>query len=211
MKKLIILLVIALSYISYGSELKGSNYISTQPGTTYVYTRNTPDTDNESFIEITVNNYLKDKNLCKYTSKIKDYSKKVLIGSEYKYIYSIKNNGAVYTADPVKDGKEQLLFPADIQLNKIEKHSSANSYSKTTGYSMYTKYIANIGLNGKIYKNCIELKDNSTTTSIYQTITIESQQIYCKGIGLVKTKVKETHNSDEPLIYTDTLSSITKP
>lgn len=211
MKKYIFISTVAIASISlgYSSELKGSDYISTQAGTTYNYQRiNASDKDN-FLIGTTIKSCNDDKTICKYVSKIRDSSDKKAYGSESSYAYDIKQDGAVYIQYPNLE-KETLLLPANIEFNKVRKSSSTNANSQSTGSYEFTKQIPEINVNGKNYKNCIELKAKSNININDKTIKTQSQEVYCKGIGLVKEEFRETRGSNAPVVYTNILSSIIK-
>ncbi|ASG67056.1 hypothetical protein fh0823_21490 [Francisella halioticida] len=201
-------IVVSIS-LGYSSELKGSDYILTQTGTTYTYQRIDAGDNDIFLIETTIKNCNNDKTLCKYVSKIKDPSNKKIDGSESDYAYHIKENGAVYIKYP-KSKKETLLLPANIKLSKVRSDNGSNANGEFTNSYEFTKQIPEINVNGTNYKNCIELNANSNMKIKKQTIKTQSQEVYCKDIGLVKEIFEETHGSSSPTVYKSILSSVKK-
>ncbi|QIW10944.1 hypothetical protein [Francisella sp. LA112445] len=211
MKKHILISTVLIAAISFGysSTLKGSDYISTQPGTTYIYQR-VEANDNDNFtIRTKIKDCNDDNTLCRYVSSIKDHVKKKIDGSESKYAYDIKN-GAVYIKYPNSD-KETLLLPANIEFNKVRNEDNSNANGKFTNSYEFTKQIPEITVNGNKYKNCIELEAKSDMTIDNKPVKTQSQEIYCKGVGLVKENFKETDASGTPVIYKSILVSMKKP
>ncbi|MED7787845.1 hypothetical protein [Francisella sp. 19X1-34] len=201
--------LIGIVTLGYSSNLKGSDYISTQPGTTYIYQR-VEANDNDNFsIRTKIKNCNDERTQCNYVSRIKDHVKDQIDGSESKYAYDIKN-GAVYIKYPNLD-KETLLLPANIEFNKVRKENSSNANGKYTNSYEFTKQIPEITVNNNKYKNCIELEAKSNIKLENQTINTQSQEVYCKGVGLVKEIFKETHGSEKPTVYKSLLSSVKKP
>lgn len=209
MKKQILIYTAIVASVSFGysSNLKGSDYISTKTGTTYTYQRVEANDNDDFLIETKVKDCNSDKTLCKYVSKIKHPTKKNFDESESDYAYDIKKDGAVYIKYPNSE-KETLLLPANIEFNKVRNE---NATGKFTNSYEFTKEIPKIDINGTSYKNCIELKTKSSITIDNKPVDTQSDEIYCKGIGLVKENFKETHGYNSPIVYKSILSSVKKP
>lgn len=209
MRKALLILTSALTFISmgYSSELKGKDYISMQVGTVYAYKSIDEGAKTKFLINTTIKSCNKDKNLCQYVSELKDSSGSEIPGSKYEYAYKVKEDGSVYTVSPVSK-KENKLFPADIKLGKVEKKHQSTASRDTTSSLEFKKTIPEITITGKSYKNCIELDANSIIKLKNQVIKTESKEFYCKDVGLVKENIKETLNSEKPIVYENTLTSI---
>ncbi|WP_150467568.1 hypothetical protein [Francisella sp. SYW-9] len=211
MKKhiLIFTALIGIVTLGYSSDFKGSDYISTQAGTIYTYQRvEANDHDNFS-IRTKIKNCNDESSLCNYVSRIKDPVKEKIDGSESIYAYDIRN-GAVYIRYPNSD-KETLLLPARIEFNKVRKENTSNKGGKLTNSYEFTKQIPEITISGNKYKNCIELEAKSDMTIGDKPVKTLSQEIYCKGVGLVKENFKETDGSEKPIVYKSILVSMEKP
>jgi hypothetical protein len=211
----ILLTVVSLSACSNESQIKGSDYISTNVGSTYNYGSHIEanDSDKGMQVSITVQKCDQNNTLCDYISKASDENGEYLEGSEYKYSYAIKN-GAVYTVLP--NIADEELFPEDIKFNVIKKYDiSADEYVVNGSYS-FTKQIPEITVNNTIYKNCIELdgnsirknKDDKNETAIVSKVA--SKEVYCKDVGLVTETVSMSNGSDAPKNSVINLESITK-
>lgn len=209
MKKLIFtsIAIMTLASTGYSSVLKGSDYISTDVGTTYNFER--VDADDNFLVQTTIKNCNDDKTSCQYFSEIKEPSGKEVSQSKYVYSYITKNNGDVYIQYPNSD-KETLLLPANIEFNKIRKEDITIGNSKFSNTYEFKKEIPKLTVNGKDYENCIELETNSTVEYKGQVEKTQSIETYCKKIGLVKDTLKETFNSEKPIVYKNMLMSITK-
>lgn len=209
MKKILVILITGLTIVSvgYSSELKGKDYISTNTGTVYKYKTTDADGKVKFLINTTIKSCDKDKSMCQYVSELKDSSGAEVSGSKYEYAYNIKDDGSVYTVSPVS-GTEAELFPAEIKFGKINKDQQSVEDREVTGSTEFKKQIPEINVGGKSYKDCIELDANTTIKFKDQVVKTESEEFYCKGVGLVKENIKETHNSDKPMVYENVLSSI---
>jgi hypothetical protein len=211
MRKALIILATDLTIVSagYSSDLKGKDYISTDTGTIYKY--NTIDENGKLkfFIETTIKSCNKDKSLCQYVSELKDISDARVSGTKYDYAYEIRDDGSVYTVSPVSK-TETKLFPAEISFGEVENDHQEVEDRDVTDSSEFKKQIPEINIDGKTYKDCVELDVNSTIKFKDQVIKTESEEVYCKGVGLVKERIKEIHNSDKPMIYTNILTSVKK-
>ncbi|MEY8717172.1 hypothetical protein [Francisella philomiragia] len=183
MKKLIFtsIAIMTLASTGYSSVLKGSDYISTDVGTTYNFERVDADDKDNFLVQTTIKNCSDDKTSCQYFSEIKEPS-----------------------------GKETLLLPANIEFNKIRKENITIGNSKFSNTYEFKKEIPKLTINGKDYENCIELEANSTVKYKGQVEKTQSTETYCKKIGLVKDTLKETFNSEKPIVYKNILMSITK-
>ncbi|MBK2357093.1 hypothetical protein [Francisella hispaniensis] len=211
MKKLIVTstFITALVSVSYATELKGSDYISTEVGSTYNYQRVNADDKDKFTIQTTIKSCNNAKTSCEYVSQIKDPNGKANLSSKYKYSYVVSADGSVYITYP--NSKQQtLLLPAKIEFNKIRNDNGSNVDTKFTNTYEFKKQIPKITINGNKYNDCIELETNSTIQSNDKVQKTQSQEIYCKGIGLVKENLKETNNSSKPITYKNILISITK-
>ncbi|AJI54718.1 hypothetical protein [Francisella philomiragia] len=211
MKKLIFtsIAIMTLASTGYSSVLKGSDYISTDVGTTYNFERVDADDKDNFLVQTTIKNCSDDKTSCQYFSEIKEPSGKEVSQSKYVYSYITKNNGDVYIQYPNSD-KETLLLPANIEFNKIRKENITIGNSKFSNTYEFKKEIPKLTINGKDYENCIELEANSTVKYKGQVEKTQSIETYCKKIGLVKDTLKETFNSEKPIVYKNILMSITK-
>ena len=202
--------IVASISLGYSSDLKGSDYISTETGTTYTYQR-VEANDNDNFlVETKIKDCNSDKTLCKYVSKIKHPTKKKFDESESDYAYDIKKDGAVYIKYPNSE-KETLLLPTNIEFNKVRNDNGTNATGKFKNSYEFTKQIPEINVNGTSYKNCIELETKTNIRIHNKPIDTISHEIYCKGIGLVKENFKETHGYNSPIVYKSILSSVKKP
>lgn len=209
MKKYIFIYTAIIASVSFGysTDLKGSDYISTQPGTTYTYQR--VEANDNFLIQTKIKNCNSDKTLCRYVSKIKHPTKRKFDKSESFYAYDIKEDGAVYIKYP-KSEKETLLLPANIVFNKVRNDNGTNATGKFKNSYEFTKQIPEINVNGTSYKNCIELETKTSIKIDNKPIDKISHEVYCKGIGLVKENFKETHGYNSPIVYKSILSSIKK-
>lgn len=211
MKKLILssVAIMTLASTGYSSELKGSDYISTDVGTTYNFQHIEANDEDNFLVQTKIESCNNDKTSCKYVSEIKDPSGKEITQSKYEYSYTVKNNGDVYIQHPNTD-KETLLLPANIKFNKLRKENITIGNSQFSNTYEFKKEIPKLTVNGKDYENCIELEANSVVTYKKQVEKTQSLETYCKGVGLVKENLKETLNSEAPIIYKNVLMSITK-
>lgn len=211
MKKLIVTstFITALVSVSYATELKGSDYISTEVGSTYNYQRVNADDQDKFTIETTIKSCNNAKTSCDYVSQIKDVNGKTSANSSYQYSYVVSTDGAVYITYP-NSQQQTLLLPAKIEFNKIRNDNVTNADTKFINTYEFKKQIPKITVNGNEYNDCIELETNSTIQSNDKIQKTHSQEVYCKGIGLVKENLKETNNSSKPITYKNILTSITK-
>lgn len=210
MKKLIFTSATCIVLLSagYSNDIKGSDYISTDAGSTYNYQR-IDSNDSENFsIQTTIQSCSKDKNSCVYVSEMKNPKGEKVPGSKYEYSYNIKD-GAVYISYPSLE-EQSLLFPATIELGKSREDSGSTVNGSYTNTYKFTKEIPEININNKTYKNCLELEAKSKIKLKTSTVNTKSIETYCKGVGLVKESLKETHNSSKPIVYENILTSITK-
>lgn len=209
MRKTLIILATALTIISvgYSSDLNGKDYISTDTGTVYKYKTIDENGKLKFFISTTIKSCNEDKSLCHYVSELKDSSNTKVSGTKYDYAYEIREDGSIYTVSPGSE-VETKLFPAKIKFGEVEKDHQNIEGRDVTDSSEFKKQIPEINIAGKTYKDCVELDVNSTIKFKDQVIKTESEEFYCKGVGLVKEKLKETHNSDKPMIYTNILTSV---
>lgn len=194
---------LVLASAGYSLELKGSDYISTEAGQTYTYKRINAD-DKDSFtIETTIQNCNDNKSSCNYVMQMKGADGKIIPDSKNEYSYSIKEDGSVYTK--FAGSEEEFLFlPANIKLNK-ERTESTGNISKVYEFK---NQVPSMNVGSKTYKDCIELEADTTIRFKSKTHKVESQEFYCKGVGLVEENLKEIHKSKDPIIYKTILSSI---
>lgn len=92
MKKLIFtsIAIMTLASTGYSSVLKGSDYISTDVGTTYNFERVDADDKDNFLVQTTIKNCSDDKTSCQYFSEIKEPSGKEVSQSKYVYSYITK-------------------------------------------------------------------------------------------------------------------------
>ncbi|MBK2128369.1 hypothetical protein IBD91_01685 [Francisella tularensis] len=128
MKKLIVTstFITALVSVSYATELKGSDYISTEVGSTYNYQRVNADDQDKFTIETTIKSCNNAKTSCDYVSQIKDINGKTSANSSYQYSYVVSADGAVYITYP-NSQQQTLLLPAKIEFNKIRNDNVTNA------------------------------------------------------------------------------------
>ena len=194
---------LVLASAGYSSDLKGSDYISTEVGQTYTYKRINAD-DKDSFtIETTIQNCNDGKTSCQYVMQMKDPNGKIIPNSKHEYSYNIKEDGSVYMQFAGSD-EESLFLPANIEFNKERTESSGN-ISKVYEFK---KQVPSMNVGSKTYKDCIELEADTVINFKSRTHKVESQEFYCKGVGLVEENLKEIHKSKDPVIYKTILSSI---
>ncbi len=202
----IVMLTACHSNEQNSDTLKGANYISTDVGATYTYKMS----DADYKIVTTVNSCNNEKTTCDYTSKMLEKDGTIVNGSEKNFTYTIKN-GAVYQID--KDTKDDEVFPATIELNKMKSFTHDYDYGQVSSNYSYTKYIPEISVNGKTYKNCVQIDADATTKFKKQrddgtdTYNLKSVEIYCKGIGQVQNDITQ---GSPATTSSNTLVSITK-
>ncbi|AIT09523.1 hypothetical protein LO80_05770 [Candidatus Francisella endociliophora] len=198
---------LVLASVGYSSDLKGSDYISTKVGETYNYKRINADDKDSFMIETTVKSCNENKSSCQYTSQIKSSSEEKASDSKYEYSYNIKKDGSVYT-DLTGSGKEFLFLPATIEFNKKRTESSSFKDGNISKIYEFKKQIPNMNVGSKTYKDCIELEADTTVNYKNKEHKVESQEFYCKGVGLVEENLKEIHKSKDPVTYKTILSSV---
>ncbi len=178
--------------------IKGSDYISTDVGVKYNYTRisvalddNIMDHKNGSQT-IKVISCNESKTKCSYFVEFTSASGAV-IGS-YKSTNIIKN-GSVYNS--IGNASPSILFPAEIQLNKVIKYSSKYNGIDVNGSYKFVKQIDNVTVNKRVFNNCVELKGKSISIlKNKDKISNSSTEIYCSGVGLVKEVFTSSNNSN---------------
>jgi len=194
---------IALTSLGYSSDLKGSDYISTKVGETHNYKRINADDKDSFIVQTTVQKCNEDKSSCQYLMQMKDSDGKVIPDSKHQFSYNIKEDGSVYTQ--YADSNEETLFlPATIEFNKTRTEKSSNVSKEYE----FKKQIHSMDVGSKTYKDCIELEADTTINFKSKAHRVESQEFYCKGIGLVEENLREIHKSKDPVIYKTILSSI---
>ncbi|MBY7733864.1 hypothetical protein [Francisella philomiragia] len=179
--------------------LKGSDYITTDVGATYVYVGQSLDNPTKllSNYKLTVKSCNDEKTKCIYTITVDIDGIK-----PYESVYEIKDGAVYFGSSKTRDEdgslrsvdlKLQELFPKHIILNKVDKIDNTDEMSHTTGTSIITDVIPEININGNTYKNCIRM-DNNVTQCFNKDHGntcnhIIDYEIYCKGIGLVTENV----------------------
>ncbi len=210
MKKAIVLtlgiapLLVFATDLDQQVPLKGSDYITTDVGATYIYVYNHLDKPAKltPAFDLTVKGCNKSKTKCVYDTVTEMGSDKPYFANES--VYEIKG-GVVYFSS-IKggkpdgttvdiDSKPQELFPKEIILNKIDTINYSDEMSDNQGTSVFTKVIPEIVINGNTYKNCIRMDNNvnncyknkdDSSKSCHHIIDYE---IYCKGVGLVTENI----------------------
>ncbi|MDE4988284.1 hypothetical protein NAI02_09495, partial [Francisella tularensis subsp. holarctica] len=86
--------------VSYATEIKGSEYISTEVGSSYNYQRVYADDQDKFTIETTIKSCNYSKNSWDYVSQIKDVNVKNSANSSYQYSYVVSDDGSVYITYP---------------------------------------------------------------------------------------------------------------
>ncbi|MDE4982474.1 hypothetical protein NAI38_11190, partial [Francisella tularensis subsp. holarctica] len=79
----------ALLSVIYATELKVSDYISTEVGSTYNYQRVNADDQDKVTIETTIKSCNNAKTSCDFVSQIKDVNGKTSANSSYQYSYVV--------------------------------------------------------------------------------------------------------------------------
>ncbi|AVC43618.1 hypothetical protein B4919_01845 [Francisella tularensis subsp. novicida] len=195
--KYLTLLIIIFPIYSFGSSLKGSDFMSSDVGTKYVYnivsqTVQSPDTKkdiSEYTIEKFVKKCNKESTICTYEQKqIRKNSKDI----KSKYLL-IKNEGALYYQAIKKDLQ---ILPKEILLNKKININSISPRLESKGITEITKIFPEILINKQKYKECIQVKTKYKTLipKLAQQIKskVKSTSIFCKNIGLVKSEYSIT-------------------
>ncbi|MBK2357646.1 hypothetical protein [Francisella hispaniensis] len=203
-----VILVLGLPLIAFAADnqqapLKGSDYISTDVGSTYTYVMTDPKDPTK-----TVENYQFIVKSCNENKTECLYDNKQFLGVESPVIvaetkYEVKD-GAVYMTtiktlgeDNVlhdTNDKPQIFFPEDIILNKVDKTNSSSEDSSYEGTTVFTKVIPEITVNGNTYNDCIRMDNEGTQTYKEEESKSKDYEVYCKGVGLVT----ETFSSYNP-------------
>ncbi|APC96650.1 hypothetical protein [Francisella frigiditurris] len=223
MKKLLILIVtITLSSCSTfmtsykGPIFNGSDYVSTDVGTTYHYKRVTLEDNSEILLEIKIENCNKDKTLCTYSTKIFNANDK--LEGKYNMDYIIKN-GSVHIVDKIyKQGS--LLLPAKLELGKEVNLINQEEYGEVPEKLVITKEIPSITVNNNEYKDCINIIFETITPTESKDLKVVTNQISCKNIGAVNKELailyrvrlnRDINDNNFTLYqtYLDTLQEIT--
>ncbi|MBK2106414.1 hypothetical protein [Francisella philomiragia] len=185
-------------------SLNGSDLISTNVGTAYVYAMKDKENANKivKIFNIFVKSCNKEKTQCTYQSRSYDSKGKEQLIREYTYLVK---DGAVYEVDNKIVGDDGILhsleyesdstiqqpplFTQKIELNKPEIIDTSNNEYSVKGVSEYTKFIPHITINGNTYKDCVQL-EFKTNQHFYKGFSEDMElsgiEIYCKGIGQVK-------------------------
>ena len=183
--------LLTLTSVGFCSTIKGSDYISTNIGTKYIFDESTyidkSDKPVKQQLQTIIDGCNTAKSACTSTATITDTTGNTKeLGA---FIYKIKD-GAVYMIDSNKN--EQLMLPADIKLNQSQKIETFTSTSKLNGSNKFVRQIATITINGNSYNNCLAISaDTVTTADNGQKIKTHSNEVHCKGIGLIKETFKQ--------------------
>lgn len=207
--------LLAITSSSFCSTIKGSDYISRDVGTKYTFNETTYiDNANKPVkqqLQTIVDGCNDAKSACTSTATTTDATGNTKdLGT---LIYKIKD-GAVYMVDSNKNDK--LIFPADIKLNQTQKIETIASNNKLKNNNKFVKQIPKITINGNDYSNCLAISTDATaTTNNGQKVDINSNDVHCKGIGLVKETFKENTIDKEGKTHSIktviSLSNISKP
>ncbi|WP_150467569.1 hypothetical protein [Francisella sp. SYW-9] len=219
---LIIIIFLLASCSTYnGPIFKGSNYISTDVGTTYHYKRVELKTKQSISIDITVDSCNADKSKCSYTTKIFDSSGKMI--NKYSMHYTIDKGsfffkGAVRITDNFyKDSS--ILLPEKLQLNREVNMQHSERFGYVRERLIVHKEVPNIEINKHKYKNCLNMIFETITPLNDKKIKILTNEIDCENIGAVKKEMSiyslipvknpEYNNFALNASYIETLQSIT--
>ncbi|MED7818954.1 MULTISPECIES: hypothetical protein [unclassified Francisella] len=204
-----------------GPIFKGTNYVSTDVGTTFHYKRVDLKTKKEIFLDITIENCNKDKTKCLYTTKILDPKGKVI--NKYNMHY-ILNDGSFFTNGSVsiKDNfykVSTILLPEKLELNREVSIQHPEKYGDVKEKLIVHKEIPSISINNHTYNNCLNIIFETITPLKEKKLKIITNQIDCKNIGTVKKEmatyslipVRNPNYNNFVLtgIYLDTLQNIT--
>lgn len=221
MKQLKILLctLIALSLYSCNNSinLKGSDFISTDVGTKYIYdmistTSIANNSPKESTWEKTVKSCNSDKTQCSYEIKYNLYKSSI-----HKENILIED-GAVYSVKEDDSNNKNMHIPSVLEPNKTILFSSNYSNTNTDKTFKVVRILPTFSTDTLKFNNCIEININSKTTFKKPDIESEYQNksIFCQKVGLVKesttlvNKLKSV-NKVNTVKSTSTLKSIKHP
>lgn len=174
-----------------GPIFKGTNYVSTDVGSTYHYNRVDLKTKKKIFLDITVESCNSDKTKCLYTTKIFDSQNKMI--GKYNMHYTI-NNGSFFTKGSVrvtdnfyKDSS--ILLPEKLRLNREVDMQHPERYGDVREKLIVHKEIPSIEINNHKYENCLNIIFETITPLGERKLKIVTDETDCKNIGTVKKEM----------------------
>ncbi|QIW10945.1 hypothetical protein [Francisella sp. LA112445] len=225
MRNLLALLLVVFMLTSCstynGPTFKGSDYISTDVGTTYHYKRVELKTKKSISIDITVDSCNSNKSKCSYTTKIFDSSGKMI--SKYSMHYTI-NKGSFFIKGSVRVSDNfykdsSILLPEKLQLKHEVDMQHPERYGDVRERLIVHQEVPSIKINNHKYENCLNIISETVTPLNDKKIKILTNEIDCKNIGavrkemsiysLIPVKNPEYNNFALNGSYIETLQSIT--
>ncbi|MBK2149913.1 hypothetical protein IBD90_03600 [Francisella tularensis] len=167
--------------------IKGSEYISMQPNTQYLYKRTALKADKSIFIDIDIQSCNSDQSKCQYFVSVKSDKDKIL--EQYYETYYVNFFGDVYLTDSLYPNGT-LILPARIRLGEELLLDNGDNYGLVQEKLLAYKLIPEIQVNNHEYKNCVNILFETTTPTETVDLKLVTDEITCKGIGSVRKEMQ---------------------